>query len=211
FISGWTGVATWRWLANDDTCGICRLAFDSCCPDCKVPGDDCPLVWGQCSHCFHIHCIMKWLNSQQNEMSLQGLPPLPKSLSTANLSDVGHQLVNGGKRGGVPPTLKLPPPPPAPRQPPPPPPRKQTKLDVQLARLRKEMYSLRELDLSLLSQLWSVNEAIQELRAMQELLSPSSDADDDAIYSNLPPLHEQAGYPLSSSSSRSSNNGFTEL
>nr|CAD7450227.1 unnamed protein product [Timema bartmani]CAD7457052.1 unnamed protein product [Timema tahoe] len=61
----WTGVATWRWVANDDNCGICRMPFDGCCPDCKVPGDDCPLVWGQCSHCFHIHCIMKWLNSQQ--------------------------------------------------------------------------------------------------------------------------------------------------
>ena len=21
-------------------------------------------VWGECSHCFHIHCIVKWLNSQ---------------------------------------------------------------------------------------------------------------------------------------------------
>lgn len=81
------GVATWRWVANDDTCGICRLAFENCCPDCKLPGDDCPLgnecspfilltitedyktylftVWGQCSHCYHMHCIMKWLNSQQ--------------------------------------------------------------------------------------------------------------------------------------------------
>jgi len=75
-------VATWRWVANDDNCGICRNAFDGCCTDCKMPGDDCPLgivsymmstiksnsneliVWGQCSHCFHIHCIMKWLNSQ---------------------------------------------------------------------------------------------------------------------------------------------------
>lgn len=28
---------------EDDVCGICRLAFESCCPDCKVPGDDCPL------------------------------------------------------------------------------------------------------------------------------------------------------------------------
>ena len=64
-IRGWNGVATWKWVANDDTCGICRVAFDGCCPDCKLPGDDCPLVWGQCTHCFHIHCIMKWLNSQQ--------------------------------------------------------------------------------------------------------------------------------------------------
>lgn len=23
------------------------------------------LVWGVCSHCFHMHCIMKWLSSQQ--------------------------------------------------------------------------------------------------------------------------------------------------
>ncbi|KOX72154.1 Anaphase-promoting complex subunit 11 [Melipona quadrifasciata] len=64
-IAGWTGVATWRWIANDDNCGICRMPFDASCPDCKIPGDDCPLVWGQCSHCFHIHCIMKWLHSQQ--------------------------------------------------------------------------------------------------------------------------------------------------
>merc|ERR1711973_200521 len=64
-IKSWNGVASWKWIANDDTCGICRVAFDGCCPDCKLPGDDCPLVWGACTHCFHIHCIMKWLNSQQ--------------------------------------------------------------------------------------------------------------------------------------------------
>lgn len=28
---------------DDAECGICRLAFESCCPECKVPGDDCPL------------------------------------------------------------------------------------------------------------------------------------------------------------------------
>ncbi|VTJ57789.1 Hypothetical predicted protein [Marmota monax] len=60
-IKCWNGVATWLWVANDENCGICRMAFNGCCPDCKVPGDDCPLVWGQCSHCFHMHCILKWL------------------------------------------------------------------------------------------------------------------------------------------------------
>uniref|UniRef100_A0ACB8EKP1 Anaphase promoting complex subunit 11 n=1 Tax=Sphaerodactylus townsendi TaxID=933632 RepID=A0ACB8EKP1_9SAUR len=64
-IKCWHGVASWLWVANDENCGICRMAFNGCCPDCKVPGDDCPLVWGQCSHCFHMHCILKWLNSQQ--------------------------------------------------------------------------------------------------------------------------------------------------
>lgn len=63
-IKHWTGVASWKWVANDDNCGICRMPFDGCCPDCKLPGDDCPLVWGQCSHCFHMHCIVKWLQSQ---------------------------------------------------------------------------------------------------------------------------------------------------
>ena len=42
-VHRWIGVATWRWVANDDNCGICRMAFDGCCPDCKIPGDDCPL------------------------------------------------------------------------------------------------------------------------------------------------------------------------
>ena len=64
-IKKWTAVAAWHWTANDETCGICRMQFDGCCPDCKVPGDDCPLVWGKCTHVFHMHCILKWLNSQQ--------------------------------------------------------------------------------------------------------------------------------------------------
>ncbi|EFX74595.1 hypothetical protein GHT06_022870 [Daphnia sinensis] len=66
-IKRWGGVAIWKWngVAVDDQCSICRQPFDGCCTECKFPGEDCPLVWGQCSHCFHMHCIMKWLNSQQ--------------------------------------------------------------------------------------------------------------------------------------------------
>ena len=66
---------------KDDCCGICRMEFEECCPACSVPGDDCPpvgisrdylmlnsvfKVWGQCNHAFHMHCIVKWLESQQN-------------------------------------------------------------------------------------------------------------------------------------------------
>lgn len=39
----WQAVAIWKWIANDDNCGICRNAFDGCCTECKMPGDDCPL------------------------------------------------------------------------------------------------------------------------------------------------------------------------
>ncbi|GAY69635.1 hypothetical protein CUMW_289590 [Citrus unshiu] len=33
----WHAVASWTWDAHDETCGICRMAFDGCCPDCKLP------------------------------------------------------------------------------------------------------------------------------------------------------------------------------
>ena len=42
-IKSWMGVAVWKWVTNDTDCGICRLPFDGCCPDCRFPGDDCPL------------------------------------------------------------------------------------------------------------------------------------------------------------------------
>ncbi|KAI8570480.1 hypothetical protein RHMOL_Rhmol01G0037300 [Rhododendron molle] len=60
----WYAVASWTWDAQDETCGIGRMAFDGCCPDCKLPGDDCPLIWGACNHAFHLHCILEWVTSQ---------------------------------------------------------------------------------------------------------------------------------------------------
>ncbi|XP_035700194.1 uncharacterized protein LOC118432689 [Branchiostoma floridae] len=42
-VKSWTAVASWRWMANDDNCGICRMPFDATCSECKLPGDDCPL------------------------------------------------------------------------------------------------------------------------------------------------------------------------
>lgn len=42
-LSDWMSVATWRWIANDDNCGICRMPFENCCTECSLPGDDCPL------------------------------------------------------------------------------------------------------------------------------------------------------------------------
>ncbi|EKX37890.1 hypothetical protein GUITHDRAFT_77645 [Guillardia theta CCMP2712] len=67
-VEGWHAVGTWTWNAEDDACGICRLAFDGCCPDCRIPGDDCPIVWGECSHPFHMHCIVKWIGVQGNNV-----------------------------------------------------------------------------------------------------------------------------------------------
>ncbi|KAG6329850.1 hypothetical protein ID866_9240 [Astraeus odoratus] len=70
-IKHWSAVAQWRWntgTENDpddegDVCGICRVPYEGCCPTCKMPGDDCPLIWGECSHIFHMHCLLKWLGT----------------------------------------------------------------------------------------------------------------------------------------------------
>ncbi|CAB3373367.1 Hypothetical predicted protein [Cloeon dipterum] len=93
-------------------------------------------------------------------------------------------------------------------------------LDAQLAVLRQEMVGLRQLDLSLLSQLWALNENIQEFRAMlqeqdEATLSPPSADENDEMFrlapsagirfpggTTLTAVPEQ--YILSSSSSESS-------
>ncbi|XP_043653106.1 flocculation protein FLO11 [Drosophila teissieri] len=84
-------------------------------------------------------------------------------------------------------------------------------IDNQLAILRREMYGLRQLDLSLLSQLWALNESIQGFRVFlqeQDALSPpsrsrtpsdanslSSDEEDDGSYAPvaLPKMTDAAG------------------
>jgi anaphase-promoting complex subunit 11 len=78
----WNAIAHWHWsVNNEELCGICRAPFDGHCPDCRIPGDDCPLskcsftniywyywiVVGECSHCFHMHCLFKWIQSPQSQ------------------------------------------------------------------------------------------------------------------------------------------------
>ncbi|CAG4966649.1 unnamed protein product [Colias eurytheme] len=77
-------------------------------------------------------------------MSLQGLPPLPKSLSG---------FADGEPMQEPSPTSDEAPP---------------TDLDGQLVYLKKEMASLRQLDLSLLSELWSLSEAMASWRRQLE-------------------------------------------
>lgn len=44
-----------------------RMPYDGCPPDGKYPGDDSPVVWGQCGHAFHLQCIQKWIHSQAEQ------------------------------------------------------------------------------------------------------------------------------------------------
>ena len=62
----WHGVAQWKWKVDEEDCGICKQPFDATCPRCKMPGDECPPVFGQCNHFFHMHCVMKWLQQKDS-------------------------------------------------------------------------------------------------------------------------------------------------
>ncbi|XP_030191080.1 protein FAM89A [Lynx canadensis] len=113
-------------------------------------------------------------------LRVDGLPPLPKSLSGllhsasgggasggwrhlerlyAQKSRIQDELSRGGAGGGGPRAAGLPAKPP--------------NLDAALALLRKEMVGLRQLDMSLLCQLYSLYESIQEYKgACQAASSP---------------------------------------
>ncbi|QLG71896.1 hypothetical protein HG535_0C02460 [Zygotorulaspora mrakii] len=81
-------VFAWSWLISnhakengeskndvddeEDVCGICRASFNATCPGCTYPGDECPLVVGDCNHSFHVHCIYRWLDTT----SSKGLCPM---------------------------------------------------------------------------------------------------------------------------------------
>ncbi|XP_059217569.1 rho GTPase-activating protein gacZ isoform X2 [Stomoxys calcitrans] len=68
-----------------------------------------------------------------------------------------------------------------------------SKLDNQIATLRKEMFGLRQLDLTLLSQLWALNDSIQEFRTMIQ----ENEQEDDETYST----HSRSPSPYDSVSS----------
>ncbi|KAI4846860.1 hypothetical protein E4T44_04828 [Aureobasidium sp. EXF-8845] len=85
-ILSYHAVAAWRWdMPEDDDCGICRVQFDGTCPKCKFPGDDCPIIMGQCTHSFHMHCLDTWINQESSQgrcpMCRQGTRTRPSLLS----------------------------------------------------------------------------------------------------------------------------------
>ncbi|KRZ92018.1 Anaphase-promoting complex subunit 11 [Trichinella sp. T8] len=99
-ILNWNLISTWQWDTQDPLCGICRNSFDFPCPDCKVQYDQCPIAWGECTHCFHEHCIIQWHSTQADvkdcpmcrqpwvkSADVTETPPgTPESLAAFNLS-----------------------------------------------------------------------------------------------------------------------------
>ena len=54
-------VGNWDWDCSNDSCAICRNNIDDTCISCETKS--CETVIGECGHCFHYHCIKKWLDT----------------------------------------------------------------------------------------------------------------------------------------------------
>ena len=84
-IRKWQAVGVWTWNAGDDVCGICRMPYDGCPSEVKFPGDDSPVVWGVCTHAFHLHERVSedtafWLFLLNMTLDPPGHAPLPPRL-----------------------------------------------------------------------------------------------------------------------------------
>ena len=67
-VKRYSGVATWSWDIEIDTCAICRNSLQDICIECQanitnsaLPSQRCNIAWGVCNHAFHFHCITRWL------------------------------------------------------------------------------------------------------------------------------------------------------
>lgn len=61
-------VAVWRWDIKQNICAICRNMLIEMCIACQVKGEresdetrECSMAWGVCTHNFHFHCIVGWI------------------------------------------------------------------------------------------------------------------------------------------------------
>ena len=71
-VRKWTAIALWAYDISVDNCAICRNHIMDKCIECQstqearnVDGGECRIAWGRCSHVFHMHCILRWLNTRQ--------------------------------------------------------------------------------------------------------------------------------------------------
>eukprot|EP00792_Barthelona_sp_PAP020_P012512 TRINITY_DN720_c0_g1_i1.p1 TRINITY_DN720_c0_g1~~TRINITY_DN720_c0_g1_i1.p1 ORF type:complete len:87 (+),score=16.66 TRINITY_DN720_c0_g1_i1:86-346(+) len=69
-IKSKTIVGEWVYNVLSDTCSICQAELQAPCPHCKIPGEDCPIITGKCTHSFHKHCMNEWISSGQRDCPL---------------------------------------------------------------------------------------------------------------------------------------------
>ena len=58
----WSPQAIYSPKVDVDECTICKEVLTLCCSTCQESKrSKCPASMGKCGHCFHYHCIQRWM------------------------------------------------------------------------------------------------------------------------------------------------------
>lgn len=61
-------VGKWAYNTTTDNCAICRNHLSDRCIECYASvcdeTDACTVMWGNCNHTFHTHCVTKWIKTR---------------------------------------------------------------------------------------------------------------------------------------------------
>ncbi|KAL0234334.1 hypothetical protein PCE1_001370 [Barthelona sp. PCE] len=64
-IESWSAVAVWRYDVGYESCPVCKHPLMEPCSNCLSESENttCMVVWGECGHAYHNHCIQRWLDN----------------------------------------------------------------------------------------------------------------------------------------------------
>jgi len=69
-VVSWQPIAFWKFKTTNPECQICKEHYETPCTTCLYENTtkgqiECNPSKGKCGHCFHKHCIDKWLSNKK--------------------------------------------------------------------------------------------------------------------------------------------------
>src|SRR5579885_1323444 len=87
-IINWSPFGIWNFKTTGSECPICKLHYEESCLTCNEEHSQgeliCEVSRGKCGHCFHKHCINKWLSSS----SICPICSTPFAMDISNMANM---------------------------------------------------------------------------------------------------------------------------